>query len=565
MLSRREFLQLLAAAAVTGNNSMHARGATIASPFSAEMYDIPVFGNVSLLHITDVHAQLQPMYFREPNVNVGVGDLKGKPPYLVGEQFLKYYAIASNSPLAYAFTYLDFENAARKYGRLGGFAHLATLVKRIRQARKDSLLLDGGDNWQGSATALWTNAQDMVDASILLGVDIMTGHWEFTFGAERVNEIINKDFKGKVEFLANNVYDNEFGDAVFKAYTIREINNVPVAIIGQAFPYTPVANPAFMIPKWSFGIREQELQNAVNDARAHGAQIVVVLSHNGMSVDLKLAARLTGVDAILGGHTHDALPRPVEISNKSGKTLVINSGAAGKFLAVLDLDVKSGKIRDYRFNLLPVFSNLLPADKQMQEYIHSVRRPFETRLNEKLAITDSLLYRRGTFNGSFDQLILNAMMETMGADIAFSPGFRWGMNVLPGEAITFEDVMTQTAITYPMVTLRQLSGERIKLILEDIADNIFNIDPYYQQGGDMVRVGGLQYAINPSRNIGHRISEMTLKGKPIAAAKLYKVAGWASINELVEGMPIWDLVAAYLRDKKTVSVRSINSPVIRNV
>jgi len=565
MLSRREFLQILAAAAVTGSNASIARGAAAGNLLSKDMYDIPVFGNVSLLHITDVHAQLTPVYFREPSVSVGVGDLKGKPPYLVGENFLKYYGIPENSLLAYAFTHLNFVNAARKYGRLGGFAHLATLIKHIREPRKDALLLDGGDSWQGSATALWTNAQDMVDASILLGVDIMTGHWEFTFGAERVNEIINRDFKDKVEFLAHNVFDNEFGDSVFKPYTIREMNGVQVAIIGQAFPYTPVANPSFMIPNWSFGIRELELQNTVDEVRAKGAQIVAVLSHNGMSVDLKLASRVTGIDVILGGHTHDAVPRPVEVSNKSGKTLVINSGAAGKFVSVLDLDVRAGKLRDYRYNLLPVFSNLLPADKQMQDYIESVRSPFKSRLNEKLALTDSLLYRRGTFNGSFDQLILNAMMETMDAEIAFSPGFRWGMNVLPGEAITFEDVMKQTAITYPMVTLNEMSGERIKLVLEDVADNIFNTDPYYQQGGDMVRVGGLHYTIHPQRSIGHRISDMTLNGKPLDANKSYKVAGWANINEIVEGMPIWDLVAGYLRDRKTISVNSINTPVIRNV
>jgi len=565
MLSRREFLQVLAVAAVTGMNSRAVTSASADDLFTEKMYDVPAFGNVSLLHITDVHAQLLPVYFREPNVNVGIGDLQGRPPYLVGSHFLKYYGMPENSPLAYAYTYLDFEQAARRYGRLGGYAHLATLVKRLRAQRKNSLLLDGGDNWQGSATALWTNAQDMVDASLLLGVDIMTGHWEFTFGAQRVNEIINRDFKGKLEFLAHNVFDNEFGDSVFKGYTIREMNGVPVAIIGQAFPYTPVANPSFMIPNWSFGIREQELQNIVDEVRGKGAQLVVLLSHNGMSVDLKLASRVSGIDVILGGHTHDAVPKPVEVNNRTGKTLVINSGAAGKFLAVLDMDVRDGKLRDYRFNLLPVFSNLLPPDKTMQDYIDSVRKPFEQRLNEKLALTDTLLYRRGTFNGSFDQLILNAMLESMDAEIAFSPGFRWGMNVLPGEAITYEDVMTQTAITYPMVTLNELSGERIKLILEDVADNIFNNDPYYQQGGDMVRVGGLQYTIDPLRKIGNRISDMKLRGKPIAANKHYRVAGWASINEIVEGMPIWDLVAGYLRDRKTVSVEKINMPIIRNV
>jgi len=565
MLSRREFLQILAAAAVTGLNTGSLKGSHRKNSFSDDLYDVPVFGNLSLLHITDVHAQLNPAYFREPNINIGVGSVKGRPPYLVGQHFLDFYGIKANSPEAYAFTYLDFEPAARRYGRMGGYAHLASLIKRIRSLRPNSLLLDGGDNWQGSATALWTNAQDMVDASLLLGVEVMTGHWEFTYGAQRVKDIVEKDFKGKLEFLAQNVIDNEFGDAIFKGFTIREMNNIPVAIIGQAFPYTTVANPAYMTPNWSFGIREQELQNIVNEVRSRGAQVVVLLSHNGMSVDLKLASRITGIDVILGGHTHDSVPKPIEVKNRSGITLVINSGAAGKFLSVLDLDVRQGKLQDYRYNLLPVFSNLISADKPMQEYIDKVRKPYESRLTEKLAVTESMLYRRGTFNGSFDQLILNAMLETMDAEIAFSPGFRFGMNVLPGESITYEDVMTHTAITYPIVTLNKISGERIKLILEDIADNIFNSDPYYQQGGDMIRVGGLQYSIDPTRKIGDRVSDMKLRGKSLSATKLYKVAGWASNNELSEGMPIWDLVSSYLRDHKNISIKSINMPILRNV
>jgi sulfur-oxidizing protein SoxB len=448
---------------------------------------------------------------------------------------------------------------------LGGYAHLAALVKRLKAQRKQCLLLDGGDSWQGSATSLWTNAQDMVDANLLLGVDVMTGHWEFTYGAERVVEIVNKDFKDKLEFVAHNIVDTEFGDSVFKPYVIKEVNQIPVAIIGQAFPYTPIANPSHMFPKWSFGIREQELQSTVNHARKSGAQLAVLLSHNGMDVDIKLATRISGLDVILGGHTHDAVPQPLVVNNPNGKTLVINSGSAGKFLSVLDLQVTNKKLVDFRYRLLPVFSNYLPADPQMQSYIDSIRNPYKTVLHEKLATTENLLYRRGTFNGSFDQIILNGLMEVMDAEIAFSPGFRWGMTVLPGSAITFEDLMTQTAITYPIVTLNNLSGQQIKYILEDVADNIFHHDPYYQQGGDMVRVGGLTYSIDPNERIGNRISDMRINNKRIHASKKYKVAGWASVNPHQDGTPVWDVIANYLRAKKTISITDFNLPHIKNM
>jgi sulfur-oxidizing protein SoxB len=407
---------------------------------------------------------------------------------------------------------------------------------------------------------LWSKGQDMVDACKLLGVDMMSAHWEFTLGDKRVLEIVEKDLKGRTEFLAQNVKTTDFGDKVFEPYAMREMNGVKVAVVGQAFPYTPIANPRWMIPEWTFGIQDDTMQKTVDEARAKGAQVVVVLSHNGMDVDLKMASRVTGIDAILGGHTHDGVPQPVVVSNAGGKTLVTNAGSNGKFLGVLDFDVKGGKISDFRYKLLPIFSRLLPADREMNALIDKVRAPHKAKLEEKLAVSEGLLYRRGNFNGSWDQLILDAIMEVQGADIGFSPGFRWGTTILPGQAITFEHLMDQTAITYPQATLTEMSGEQIKTILEDVGDNLFNPDPYYQQGGDMVRVGGLEYTCDPNAKIGSRIQDMRLKGKSIEAAKTYKVAGWAPVAEGAKGEPVWDVVARYLRDKKTIAPRKLNQP-----
>jgi sulfur-oxidizing protein SoxB len=491
--------------------------------------------------------------------------MRGKPPHLVGQKFLEFYGIKADTLDAHAFTYLDFVQAAHKYGKTGGFAHLATLVKKLRAQRPGSLLLDGGDTWQGSGTSLWTKAQDMVDAQLLLGVDIMTPHWEMTFGADRVMEIVGNDFKGKLDFVAQNILDNEWEEPVFKPYTLREINGVPTAVIGQAFPYTPIANPRYLVPDWSFGIREERMQKMVNQAREEGAQVVVMLSHNGMDVDLKMASQVTGIDAIMGGHTHDAVPAPVVVDNPAGKTLVTNAGSNTQFLGVLDLDVKDGKVRDYRYKLLPVFSNLLAADPDMSTYIEKVRAPYADKLGETLAMTDEVLYRRGNFNGTFDQLICDALIDVKGAQISFSPGFRWGVSVLPGEAITLDHVMTQTAITYPITTLSNMSGTRIKEILEDVADNLFNKDPYYQQGGDMVRVGGLKYTIDPGADIGSRISDMELDGVPLDPDKEYAVAGWASVQEQPDGVPIWDVVTEYLRAKKIISHIELNEPKLKNV
>ncbi len=557
-MNRREFLQVLAAAGAAGFALDSRR--LLAGDGGEDYYGLPRFGNVHLLHFTDCHAQLLPVLFREPSVNLGVDAALGRPPHLVGEKLLQAFGIKPASPEAYAFTYLDFEQAAKTYGKVGGFAHLTTLVKRLRADRPGALLLDGGDTWQGSATALWTQGQDMIDACLKLGVDMMCPHWEFTYGHERVKSVVEQQLAGRMEFLAQNVRTTDFGDLVFAPYSIREANGVPVAVIGQAFPHTAVANPRWMVPDWSFGIKEDELRGLVEEVRGKGAQVVVLLSHNGMDVDLKLASRVTGIDVILGGHTHDAMPQPSLVSNPGGKTLVVNSGSNTKFLSVLDFEVKDGKVADYRYKLLPVFSKLLPADPDMARHIEQARAPHKAKLDTPLAVTEGLLYRRGNFNGSWDQLILDALLEVKGAEIAFSPGFRWGTSLLPGETIRLEHLMDQTAITYPHSTLTDMKGATIKNILEDVGDNLFHPDPYYQQGGDMVRVGGLTYQCAPGEKIGNRIQDLRLKGEPLDPDKTYKVAGWAPVAEGASGEPIWDLVSRWLQDKKTISPRNLNQP-----
>jgi len=572
-LNRREFIQLLSLAAAAG---LPLTGRSSSSD-PAQIYDLPPFGNVSLLHFTDCHAQLLPLYFREPSANIGLGDAFGRVPHRVGSYFLDYFSIPQGSPEAYAYTCLDFESMARQFGKVGGFAHLATLIKRIKASRPHSLLLDGGDTLQGSATALWTQGRDMIGASKLLGVDIMTGHWEFTYGMDRVRAIIDGELD-PIEFLAQNVvltedaafddkpaYDPESGQ-VFKPYTLRELNGVRVGIIGQAFPYTSLANPRYMVEDWSFGIRDNQCQSMVDALRDQGAELVVVLSHNGMDVDLKMAQRVSGIDVILGGHTHDGVPVPEIVNSPSGRTLVVNSGSNGKFLSVMDLDVRHGHLVDYRFRMLPVFSNFLPADAEMAAYVDSVRAPFVDQLTRVVATTEVTLYRRGNFGGTFDQVILDALLSVRGADIAFSPGFRWGTSLLPGDSITYEHVMDQTAITYAKSTLNEMTGEMIHQLLEGIADNLFNSDPYYQMGGDMVRVGGLTYTIDPAAKIGRRISQLEISGKPLDSAKTYRVAGWASVNPQPDELPdIWDVVSEYLVDTRVVRDVALNLPRVKGV
>ena len=540
-MQRRDFLEALLLAVAAGASL---RPGAAAAQAAAELYDAPPFGNVSLLHITDVHAQLLPVHFREPN----------------GARLLKRFGIARGSRAAYALSHLDFEALAQRYGRLGGYAHLATLVKRLRAARPQALLLDGGDSWQGSASALWTRGADMIGAQKRLGVDFMTAHWEFTYGAERVLEAAKNEL-GPIVLLAQNVRTLDFEEPVFEAYALRPVNGVPVAVIGQAFPYTPIANPRYMVPDWTFGIQDARLQKMVDETRAQGAKAVVLLSHNGMDVDLKLASRVRGIDAILGGHTHDAVPGPIRV----GKTLVTNAGSNGKFLGVLDLEVGNSGVTGHRYRLLPVFADLLPADPEMAAYISTVRKPYAEKLGEKLAVTEGLLYRRGTFNGSFDEVILEALAAEKNAEIAFSPGFRWGTTLLPGEAITLEALMGETAVTYPYTTLNQLAGTQIKAILEDVADNVFHPDPYLRQGGDMARVGGMTYAIAPGAKIGARISEMRIRGVPMRADKRYKVVGWAPVAEGAAGEPVWEVVARYLRSKRIVTTRRVNQPKVLGV
>jgi sulfur-oxidizing protein SoxB len=572
-LSKREFLQVLGAASVAGMGL--ARHATADAATAEEaLYDLPPLGRgagfVSFLHMTDCHAQLKPILFREPSVNLGIGSMQGQIPHLVGEHLLKAASVPAGSALAHAYTYLDFERSAQRFGKVGGFAHLATLVKRLKASRPGALLLDGGDTWQGSATSLWTNAQDMVDACKALTVDVMTGHWEFTYGMKRVKEIVDKDFKGSVDFVAQNVKTADFGDPVFAPYVIKEMNGVKVAIVGQAFPYTPIANPRYMVADWEFGIRDEDMQKAVDEARGKGAQVVVVISHNGMDVDLKMASRVRGIDAIFGGHTHDGVPVAVPVKNPGGTTLVTNAGSNGKFLGVMDFEVKAGKVANFRYRLLPVFSNFLKPDPQMDALITRIRAPYEAKLNETLAVTDGLLYRRGNFNGSWDQLVCDALMDVQGAEIAFSPGFRWGTSLLPGQAITRELMMDQLAITYPYATVTPMTGETIKTVLEDVADNLFNPDPYYQQGGDMVRVGGLEYTMTPGEKMGARITDMRLNGKPIEAGKSYKVAGWAPVAEEASkagNKPVWDVVETWLKARpgQRVSARKVNTPKLVGV
>jgi sulfur-oxidizing protein SoxB len=539
-LQRREFLRLLAIAAAAGGGL---RPADSDAQAADALYEAKPFGNVSLLHITDTHAQLLPTYFREP----------------YDSAFLNRFKIQAGSRLAYAHASADFEKLAQRYGKTGGFAHLATLVKRMRAARPGALLLDGGDSWQGSATALWTRGADMIGAQRLLGVHFMTGHWEFTYGGARVQQAVERELL-PMEFLAQNVRTADFEDPVFKPYAMRTVNRVPVAVIGQAYPYTPIANPRHFVADWTFGIQEKRLQGVIDEARGKGARVVVLLSHNGREVDLKLAGRVRGLDAILGGHTHDAMPQPVRV----GRTLVTNAGCNGKFLGVLDLQVGK-QVTDSRYRLLPVFSNLLPADREMQAYIENTRLPFDTKLNERLAITEGTLYRRGSYNGSFDQLILDALLAQKDAQIAFSPGFRWGTTLLPGEAVTLEHLMDQTAITYPQVTVNSLTGAQIKAVLEDIADNLFHADPYSRQGGDMVRVAGMTYAIDPAAKAGGRISDLRLRGSPMGADTAYKVAGWASVAEGVSGEPVWEAVARHLRGLKSVPPLTVSQPRVARV
>ena len=543
-VTRRDLLKLLAIAAASGIDPRRLE----ADDGPERLLEFEPLGNVTLLHVTDAHATTRPVFYREPDTLIGVGDERGKPPFLTGTEFLRAYHLAADTAAAYAYTSLDFPALAARYGRMGGYAHLATLVRRVRAERPGrTLLLDGGDTIQGSAVALWTRGEDMVRVSNELGVDVLTAHWEFVYGIDRVRELFGDRARTGLfagDFVAHNVRELGWNDRVFRPYTIRRVGGVSVGVIGQAFPYTPVSHPRRFVPDLTFGIRQDGVQALVNELRdGRKADLIVLLSHNGISVDLKLAARVRGLDVILGGHTHDALPQPIVV----GRTLVVNSGSHGKFLSRLDLDVRRGRVADHRYRLIPVLAHYVPEDAEMARLVRELRRPWESKLGERLAVSESLLYRRGNFNGTFDELILDALLKSFDAQVAFSPGFRWGVTILPGQEITLEDVYGHTALTYPNTWVRELAGREIHQIMEDVADNLFHPDPYYRQGGDMVRLGGLTYTIDPAKTLGRRISDIRIGGRPLEPARRYKAAGWASVATEADGPPAWDVVADHLR------------------
>ncbi|UWQ26205.1 thiosulfohydrolase SoxB [Leisingera aquaemixtae] len=559
MISRRDFLQVsMAASAMVGASGFGnwARLAAQQSLTQDQLLGFDTFGNISLIHVTDIHGQLKPIYFREPSVNLGVGENKGHVPHITGADFRKVYGIADGSPSAYALTYNDFSALAKAYGRVGGLDRVSTIINAIRADRPDALLLDGGDTWHGSYTCHHTQGQDMVNVMNALKPDAMTFHWEFTLGSGRVNEIVEGlPFAA----LGQNIFDSEWDEPaeLFKPYKFFERGGANVAVIGQAFPYMPIANPGWMFPEYSFGIRDEHMQAMVDEVRAAGADVVVVLSHNGFDVDKKMAGKVQGIDVILSGHTHDALPEPV----LAGKTHIIASGSNGKFVSRVDLDVRDGQLMGLRHKLIPVFSDVIAPDPAVAQLIEAERAPFKAQLEEVIGQTDTMLYRRGNFNGTWDDLICDALLSEREADIAMSPGVRWGPSLVPGDDITREDIWNVTSMSYGEAYRSEMTGEFIKVILEDVADNIFNPDPYYQQGGDMVRIGGMGYRIDITKPQGERISEMTLlkTGEAIDPAKSYVVAGWASVNEGTEGPLIWDVVEDHIRKLGTVTLDPNNS------
>ena len=546
-LGRRALLQVAAAVAALGGDALAQRR----QPTQEDLLRLKATGQVTLLNFTDLHAQLVPLYFREPSVNIGVGAGRGLPPHIVGEKLLAAYKLGRNSVDAYALACTDFEDLARTYGRLGGLDRLSTLIKAIRAERGDKvLLLDGGDTWQGSYSALQTKGGDMVKIMNALKPDAMTAHWEFTYGQQRVQELIKQL---KFPFLAGNVKDATWGDPVFQPSAVFERGGLRIGVIGQAFPYTPVANPRYLMPDWSFGIDEDKIAANVAKLRDDKVDLVVLLSHNGFDVDRKLAGRVKGIDVILTGHTHDALPMPVKV----GDTLLVAAGSHGKFLVRLDLEVRDRRIQSYEFRLIPVLSEVIDPDPEVTALVYEARAPYSDKLDKVLGRTEALLYRRGNFNGTFDDLICQALLAERDAEIALSPGFRWGSSLLPNQDITGDDVFNQTAITYPAAYRTEMTGEYLKQVLEDVADNLFNPDPYYQQGGDMVRAGGLAYTIGVDKPVGQRISDMTLlkTGQKIDPDKKYVVTGWASINEGTEGPPVYDVVAQHIQRLQTVRLQ----------
>lgn len=549
MISRRDFLQATVAASAIYGAGSFTRASAQQSLSQDKLLEFNTTGNVTLIHITDIHGQLNPVYFREPEINLGIGSVNGLPPHVTGKDFLKLFNMTPGSPEAYALTYNDFSSLAKTYGRMGGLDRVATVLNSIRSDRPDALLLDGGDTWQGSYTTHHTQGQDMVNVMNALKPDAMTSHWEFTLGIDRVTEIVeNLDFP----FLGANIFDNEWEEPAYEPYKMFERGGVKIAVIGQAFPYMPIANPGWMFPNLSFGIREGRMIEVVNEVKSMGAELVVLLSHNGFDVDRKLASRVNGIDVILTGHTHDALPEPVLV----GSTMLIASGSNGKFVTRLDLDVREGEVKGFSHKLIPIFSDVIAPDPYVRALIDEQRAPFANQLKEVLGTTDQELYRRGNFNGTWDDLLCNALIDEREADIALSPGFRWGPSLLPGQDITREDLFNATAMSYPEAYRTEMSGEFLHVILEDVADNLFNPDPYYQQGGDMVRVGGMGYSIDVLKPQGSRITDMTIlkTGEKVEANKSYQVAGWASVNENTEGPAIWDVAESWIKKQEFISI-----------
>ena len=554
MISRRDFLQVgMAASAIVGASGFGnwARLAAQQQLTQDQLLQFDTFGNVSLIHITDIHGQLKPLYFREPSVNIGVGDNKGAVPHVTGADFRKLYGIADGSPSHYALSSGDFSSLAQAYGRVGGLDRMATVINAIRADRPDAILLDGGDTWHGSYTCLKTQGQDMVNVMNALKPDAMTFHWEFTLGSERVTEIV-EDLPFAA--LGQNIFDAEWDEPaeMFEPYKMFERGGTKIAVIGQAFPYMPIANPGWMFPEYSFGIRDENMAAMVEEVRGLGAECVVVLSHNGFDVDKKMASVVPGIDVILSGHTHDALPEPAVV----GKTIIVPSGSNGKFVSRIDLDIRDGRMMGYKTKLIPIFSDVIKPDAEVAALIDAERSPHAAEMAEVIGRTDSLLYRRGNFNGTWDDVICDALLSERDAEIALSPGVRWGPSLIPGQDITREDIFGVTSMSYGQAYRTEMTGEFLKVVLEDVADNIFNPDPYYQQGGDMVRTGGLGYRIDVSKPQGERISNMTLlgTGEAIDPARAYVVAGWASVNEGTEGPQIWDVVESHIARLGTVTV-----------
>ncbi len=622
-IDRRTFLKLMGLGAFGGATASALpwlmENAKAAAKSAEEYYSFPMQGDFRILHTTDVHGQLLPVYFREPNVNLGVGDAYGRPPHLVGKKMLDAMGLPEEGREAYAFTYLNFFDYAKKYGRMGGYANIKTLVEKLRKqagGRDNTVLLDGGDLWQGSGTSLWTRGVDMVEASNLLGVDAMVGHWEFTYGEEEVlanvalfkgdfigqnvrvkeDSLFGDDYAKMVEkFDGRGLFDEDVGYA-FQPYVMKKLNGRRVAIVGQAFPRTANANPPEFFPDWSFGLREDDMKDLVKKIREdEKPDAVVLLTHNGMDVDIKMAERVPGLNAVFGGHTHDAVPKPLEVKNVEGHTcLVTNAGCSGKYVGAMDFGFEDGKLKKTEYKLFPVFTEMLPADKEMEAYITQMRskkyddkivesrakdkmfnkarvgKSFDEILTEKLAIADRTLYRRGNFMGTWDQVLCNALREEHGAHVAMSAGVRWGTSTLKGDWITMEDVMTQTSTTYSETYVTEMKGSQLLNTLEQVADNLFDPDPYLQSGGDMVRVGGMDYTIDPTKKLGERISDARLdNGEKIEPDKTYKVAGWAVVNRTPEGRLMFDVVRDYIiknKDKDNVlHLAKINHPKLVGV